>query len=133
MATLLWDTHAMLIGERIRAIREAKNLIQGDIYKRSGLRAAYVSRVEHGHRTPSVETLEKFAHALGVPLYQFFYEGKQRPLPPHLPNGKAAPEITWGTTRKEIHFSRELGGLLARMRESDRRLLLHMARKMAKR
>ena len=45
----------MLIGERIRAIREAKNLTQGDVEKQSGLRASYVSRVEHGHAPPSVE------------------------------------------------------------------------------
>jgi transcriptional regulator with XRE-family HTH domain len=55
IATLFWDTRAVLIGERIRAIREAKNLTQGDVEKQSGLRASYVSRVEHGHAPPSVE------------------------------------------------------------------------------
>ena len=58
----------MPVGDRIRATRKGKKLTQGDIYKRSGLRASYVSRVEHGHTAPSVETLEKFAAALGVPL-----------------------------------------------------------------
>jgi transcriptional regulator with XRE-family HTH domain len=121
----------MLVGERIRAIREAKRLTQGDIFKRSGLRAAYVSRAEHGHTAPSVETLEKFAHALGVPLYQLFYEGKKRPLPPRLPKRKLTAEITWGTTRKEIYLWNKFRGLLARMGESHRRILLHVAQKMA--
>jgi len=123
----------VLIGDRIRAIRKVKKLSQGDIYKRSGLRAAYVSRVEHGHTVPSVETLEKFAAALEIPLYQLFYEGKKRPLLPHLPKRKLTVEITWGKTRKQIRFWQELRRLLARMGESDRRLLLQMARKMAKR
>ncbi len=54
----------MLIGDRIRAIREAKKLSQGDIEKRCGLLRAYVSRVEQGHTVPAVETLEKWARAL---------------------------------------------------------------------
>ncbi len=118
----------MMIGERIRTIREAKKLTQGDVFKRSGLRASYVSRVETGHTAPSVENLEKFAHALGVPLYQFFYEGKERPRPPRLPEGKLTAEVTWGASRKETFVWNKLRGLLARMSESDRRLLLHMAR-----
>jgi hypothetical protein len=77
-------------------------------------------------------TLEKLARALEVPLYQLFYEGKKRPLPPRLPKGKRVAEITWGATRKQIHVWQELRGFLARMKESDRRLLLHVARKMAR-
>ena len=57
----------MLIADRIRAIREAKKLSQGDIEKRSGLKRAYISRVENGHTVPSVETLEKLTRALEVP------------------------------------------------------------------
>ena len=123
----------MLIGDRIRAIREAKKLSQGDIEERCALLRVYISRVENGHLVPSVETLEKLARALEVPLYQLFYEGKKRPLLPHFPKRKLAAEITWGTTRKEIYFWNKLRGLLARMSESDRRLLLHVARKMARR
>jgi len=123
----------VLIGDRIRVIREGKNLSQGDIEERCGLFRVHISRVENGHLVPSVATLEKLARALVVPLYQFFYEGKKRPLPPHLPKRKLTAEIAWGTTRKEIYFWNKLRGFLARMRESDRRLLLHMARKLAKR
>ncbi len=60
------------------------------------------------------------------------FQGNQRPLLPHLPARKAADEVTRGTTRKEIYLWQKLRGLLARMSESDRRLLLHMARKMAR-
>jgi len=122
----------MLTDDRIRAIREGKKLSQSDIEKRSGLFRVYISRAENGHLVPSIATLEKLARALEVPLYQLFYEGKKRPLPPHLPKRKRAAEITWGTTRKEIYFWKKLQEFLARMRESDRRLLLHMARNMAR-
>jgi transcriptional regulator with XRE-family HTH domain len=121
----------VLIGDRIRAIREAKKLSQGDIEERCGLLRVHLSRVENGHTIPSVETLEKLARALEVPLYQLFYEGEERPLLLHLPKRKLTAEIMWGTTRKEMYFWEKLRGLLARMSESDRRILLYMAQKMA--
>jgi transcriptional regulator with XRE-family HTH domain len=133
IATLLWDIHAMLIGAHISVIREARKRSQGDVETRCGLLPVYISRVEIVHLVPSIETLEKLARALEVPLYQLFHEAKERPMGPHLPSRKLAAEITWGTTRKEIYFWEKLRGLLARMSESDRRLLLHMPRKMAKR
>ena len=63
----------MHIGAKLRELRIAKKLSQGDIEHRTGLHRAYVSRVEHDHTVPTVGTLEKFAHALEVPLYRFFY------------------------------------------------------------
>ena len=78
----------------IRAICEAKGLSQGDIEERCGLLRVYLSRVENGHTVPSIETLEKLARALEVPLYQLFYEGKEPPELPHLPKRKLTAEIT---------------------------------------
>jgi transcriptional regulator with XRE-family HTH domain len=47
----------MMIGNRLRAIREQKNLSQGDIEERTGLLRCYISRVENGHTVPAIETL----------------------------------------------------------------------------
>ncbi len=123
----------MLIGDRIRTIREAKNLSQGDIEKRSGLLRHYLSRIENGHTVPSVETLEKLARALEVPLYQLLYEGEEPSRSPHRPKRRMRREIVWGTSRKEILFWKKLRGLLPRMEERDRRLLFAVAQKMAMR
>ncbi len=60
----------MIISERLRELREAKQLSQGDIEKRTGLLRCYLSRVENGHTIPAIETLEKIARALEVPIYQ---------------------------------------------------------------
>jgi hypothetical protein len=43
-----------------------------------------------------------------------------------------AAKITWGASRKEIYFWMKPREFLARMSESDRRLLVHMAQMMAK-
>jgi len=73
----------MIIGDRLKTLRESKSLSQGDIEKRTGLLRCYISRVENGHTDPSVETLEKLARAFEVPLYHLFYDGEE---PPTLPN-----------------------------------------------
>ncbi len=123
----------MFIGDRIRAIREAKKLSQGDIEERSGLLRSYLSRVENGHTVPSVETLEKLARALQVPLYQLFYEGEEPPKLSHLAKRITAEEIAYGTSAKEVRILAKFSRLLARITESDRKLLFHMAQKMARR
>src|ERR1700723_4379414 len=69
----------LMIGERLRRIRESKNLSQGDVEKRTGMLRCYTSRVENGHTVPSIETLAKYAQALDIPLYQIFYDGEEAP------------------------------------------------------
>ncbi len=66
-----------MINERLRELREAKNLSQGDIEKRTGLLRCFTSRVENGHTVPSLQTLEKYAGALEVPLYMLFHDGAE--------------------------------------------------------
>jgi transcriptional regulator with XRE-family HTH domain len=123
----------MIIGDRLRALREEKNLSQGDIEKRTGLLRCYISRVENGHTVPAIETLEKMARALEVPLYQLFYDGEEPPELPNLPKRKTADEIAWGATGKEARFLSMFRKALGQIDEEDRRLLLYMAQKMASR
>src|SRR5258708_9353986 len=80
-----WNNICMIIGDRLRALREEKKLSQGDIEKRTGLLRCYISRVENGHTVPAIETLEKLARALECPLYQLFYDGEEPPQLPNLP------------------------------------------------
>lgn len=121
----------MIIGDRLRALREEKKLSQGDIEKRTGLLRCYISRVENGHTVPALETLEKLARALEVPLYQLFYDGEEPPELPNLPKRKSADDIVWGSTGKEARFLTRFRRLLARLDEGDRKLLLYVAQKMA--
>jgi len=123
----------MIIGDRLRALREEKNLSQGDIEKRTGLLRVYVSRVENGHTVPAIETLEKFARALEVPMYQLFYEGDEPPKLPNLPKRKSSDEIAWGSSGKDARFLNKLRRLLGKAAEDDRKLVMHMAQKMAHR
>ena len=85
----------MIIGDRLREMREEKKLSQGDIEKRTGLLRCYISRVENGHTVPAIETLEKMARALEVPMYQLFYDGEKPPVLPNLPKRKSSDDIAW--------------------------------------
>ncbi|MGH9796083.1 MAG: helix-turn-helix domain-containing protein [Candidatus Acidiferrales bacterium] len=122
----------MLIGERIRAVREAKDLSQGHIQHRTGLLRAYVSRVENGHTVPSLETLEKFARALEIPLYQLFYEGDAPPKVKPLPVSQSRERI-WGNKGQEARLLARLCHALARMTDRQRQLLLAVAHNMTRR
>jgi transcriptional regulator with XRE-family HTH domain len=123
----------MIIGDRLRALREEKKLSQGDIEKRTGLLRCYISRVENGHTVPAIETLEKLARALEVPLYQLFYDGEEPPQLPNLPKRKSSDDIAWGSVGKEARFLNKLRRLLSKAEEGDRKLILYMAQKMANR
>src|SRR5258708_27047353 len=110
----------MVISDRLRAIREQKDLSQGDIEQRTGLKRCYVSRVENGHTVPSIETLEKLARALGVPLYQFFYDGEAPPELQSLPKGISDDIDEWGSSGESARFFQRLRQLLGRLSENDR-------------
>jgi transcriptional regulator with XRE-family HTH domain len=127
------EGYAVLIGERLRALREEKKLSQGDIQEKTGLSRNYVSRVENGHTVPAVETLEKFARALEVPMYQLFYDGEKPQTLPNLPKRKTTDDILWGGAGKDARWLHKLRRLLGRTEESDRKILMFMAQKMAKR
>jgi transcriptional regulator with XRE-family HTH domain len=116
--------------DQLRLMREEKQFSQGDIQERTGLVRCYISRVENGHTIPSIETLEKLARALEIPLYQLFYDGEEPPALANLPKRKTADDIVWGSSGKErrhwIRFRQQLG----KMDTSDRKLLLFLAQKM---
>ncbi len=112
----------MNIGKRLQDLRAAQDLSQGDIEKRTGLLRCYISRVENGHTVPSLETLERLAKALGIELYQIFFAGKGEPVP-------VSAVSTEGISRKE----RELLKFFRGVKESDRPLVIRVARDLSRR
>ena len=123
----------MIIGDRIRSLRETKNLSQGDIEKRTGLLRCYISRVENGHTEPALDTIEKIARALEVPLYQLFYDGEEPPVLPKLPRRRSAHDIVWGSAGKDARTLTRFRRLLGKINDQDRKLLFFMAQKLARR
>jgi transcriptional regulator with XRE-family HTH domain len=123
----------VIIGDRLRELREAKKLSQGDIEKKTGLLRCYISRVENGHTVPAIETLEKMARALEIPMYKLFYQGEEPPKLPNLPKRKTADDLAWGSKGKDARMLAQFCRLFSRMEEDELRMVLFLAQKMARR
>ena len=111
----------MDIGRKIRALREAKGMSQGDIEKKSGLLRSYISRVEGGYTAPSLGTLEKFAKALEIEPYQLLFRGEGQATAAKLPQPT-------GHSKSLKHLIR----LYETMPSANRKLLLALAAKLNK-
>jgi len=120
----------MTIGARLREIREQKGLSQGDVEKATGLLRCYTSRVENGHTVPSLGTLEKFAGALDVKLFELFYTGEEPASAPQLSSLKGQANLA-GPAGAEARFRLKLEKLLRNVGEGDRKVFLTLAKKLA--
>jgi transcriptional regulator with XRE-family HTH domain len=116
----------LMIGERLRVIRESKNLSQGDIEQRTGMMRSYTSRVENGHTVPSLDTLAKYARALEIPMYQLFYDGEAGP--------EKIKALNMGEKKMSLTERREvesLGRLFVKLKERDKGLVRLLVAKLA--
>ena len=123
----------MIIAERLRTVREQKNLSQRDVEKRTGLLRCYISRVEHGHTVPTVETLEKLARAFDMALYQLLYDGEGPPKPRAPIPGVGSNNGDFGASLKDEDYLQKLRRSLATMTRRDRQIVFHLARKLRNR
>ena len=94
----------MVIGERLKTVRESKNMSQGDVEKRTGLLRCYVSRCENGHTIPTLDTLEKWSKALGISMSQLFAD-----------NGKASDVLPALKKNGQMHLNRTATNHLRRV------------------
>jgi transcriptional regulator with XRE-family HTH domain len=107
---------------------EEKHWSQGDIENKTGLLRCYTSRVENGRTIPNVETLEKYARALEIPLYQLFADGQPVNMP-KLPSIKAA----WGADGKHHSELRLFAKAFRRLDGRGQKLLMGLAQEMVTR
>lgn len=112
-----------IIGQRLRRLRDAKKLTQGDLEKRSGLLRCAISRVENGHSVPALHTLEKLAQALRVPLFRLFTDDP-RAKKPHVPKASVVKS-------KHDCELESFSKAVSHMSDERRHLFLYMASLMA--
>jgi len=71
---------ATVVGARIRERRKALGLSLRELAERIDLTASFLSLVERGHNTPSLDSLRRIAEALEVPLFYFNQTNGQNPV-----------------------------------------------------
>jgi transcriptional regulator with XRE-family HTH domain len=62
------------VGERVKAIREARGLSLRALAKESGLSVNTISLIERGDNSPTVASLHRLAAALGSSITDFFHD-----------------------------------------------------------
>src|SRR5512139_2949690 len=72
MALYQQDAVSVNVGERLRELREARNISMRALAARSGLSANALSMIERGKASPSVSTLYNLSDALGISITAFF-------------------------------------------------------------
>lgn len=60
------------IGGKIRELRKERKLSIEDLADKSGLHFTYISRIELGKHSPTIEAIEKIANALDVKIGLLF-------------------------------------------------------------
>lgn len=66
------------VGQRLKHLREERNISMRGLAAKSGLSANALSMIERGKTSPSVSTLYKLSDALGVPITEFFSQQLER-------------------------------------------------------
>jgi transcriptional regulator with XRE-family HTH domain len=115
----------MIIGERLRQLRERKHFSQGDLERLTSLLRCYTSRVENGHTVPAIETLQKYAKALTIEMWEFFAEDGSKLKAIAIPQEPPA--------KNGARHLRPFVTVIPEISPRDRKLLLHVARAMKRR
>lgn len=63
---------AKIIGQRIRNYRTEKGLSQEKLAEMSGCHPTYIGQVERGEKNATLESIDKIASAMDIPLPKLF-------------------------------------------------------------
>lgn len=74
-----------LIGQRIRNYRTHQKLSQEKLAELSGCHPTYIGQVERGEKNATLESIEKIASALNIPLAQLFEKLGDREMSDSIP------------------------------------------------
>lgn len=96
------------VGERLREIRQQKNLSIRALASLSGLAINTLSMIENGKTSPSVSTLQILARALEVPIGAFFEQATVEKKIVHV-RSQQRPMVMIDTTQLE-HLGKDLAG-----------------------
>lgn len=88
------------VGERLRALRRSRRATLRTVAERSGLSESFLSQVERGRSSASIESLRRVADALGVSMADLFEPGG---LPgPRVLRREERPALSFGVLGKKL-------------------------------
>jgi transcriptional regulator with XRE-family HTH domain len=61
-------------GARVRELRHEKNMLQGELADKVGVRESFVSDIENAKKEPCLDVIQMLAKGLGVSLRRMFWD-----------------------------------------------------------
>ncbi|MEO1797810.1 MAG: helix-turn-helix domain-containing protein [Pseudomonadota bacterium] len=92
------------IGREVRALRRQQSMTVAELSALTELSVGMLSKIENGHTSPSLSTLQAIANALSVPLTAFFRTFEERREAVHTKAGEGV-EIERQGTRAGHHYN----------------------------
>jgi len=108
------QVNAAVLGERVRKLRNERNLTIAELANRSGLSSGLISQIERGRSNPSVRTLQRLHSALGVNMWAFLQPSESNTAFPAVADGGA------GATSGSPYFIRRKADRLKMVRGKSR-------------
>lgn len=99
------------LGQQIEALRLAAGETASAVAKRAGVSSSMFSRIERGLASPSVDSIDRIAQALGVPVSKLFLDQSRRSDCSYVPAGEGLKVHRIGSTAG--HEYELLGHLLS--------------------
>lgn len=62
----------VFMGKHIRELRKSQGLSQEELAFKANINAAHLGQLERGLKSPTIDTIDKIAIALGIPLINLF-------------------------------------------------------------
>ena len=72
------DENAVFVGSEIRSLRNARDISLQDLAAGTGLSIGYLSQIERGKSSPTVDALYTISRALGVTISWFFKPSNEK-------------------------------------------------------
>ena len=85
------------IGREVRAYRRQKQITVAELAKMTGLSIGMLSKIENGHTSPSLTTLQSLSRALSVPVTSFFRRFEEPRAAVHTKSGEGVETERAGT------------------------------------
>lgn len=97
------ETQRERLGQVVRSLREQQGLSVRTLAKASGFSPSFISQVENGLASPSIASMEKIAHALGVSLSGFFAAERSDPDSPVVVRAGEGEELASEWSQATLH------------------------------
>lgn len=99
-----------MLHEALRLIRVYHDLKQADLAEKLGISKSYMSEIEKGNKSPSMELINKYAKIFSIPPSSILFFSENMENPESAATARQARQFVAGKILKLLQFLEERGG-----------------------